>query len=65
MALYDIAGLCVSMNVGGRTLKQAEKYLSKNQNKTPDIKINVSKKRIEDAVKDLSLIHIYFFICTL
>lgn len=52
MALYDIAGLCVSMNVGGRTLKQAEKYLSKNQNKTPDIKINVSKKRIEDAVKD-------------
>ena len=44
MALYDIAGLCVSMNVGGRTLKQAEKYLSKNQNKTPDIKINVKNE---------------------
>lgn len=52
MALYDIAGLCVSMNAGGRTLRQAEKYLSNDQNKTPDIEINVNKQRIENAKKD-------------
>ena len=52
MALYDIAGLCVSMNAGGRTLRQAEKYLSNDQNKTPDIEINVNNQRIENAKKD-------------
>lgn len=53
MAIYDIAGLKVKMEQGGRTKRQAEKYLSPNQdeNQKVDISISVDEKRINEAIE--------------
>lgn len=54
MSIYSIADLTVNMiNPTGRTKKQAVPYLSDNQNENQniDIKIEITKKRIEDYVE--------------
>lgn len=54
MSIYSIADLTVNMiNPTGRTKKQAIPYLSENQNENQhiDIKIEITKKRIDDYVK--------------
>ena len=49
MAVYDIAGLTVSMAPHGRTAAQAEKYLSPDQSKTPDLEINITPALLQQA----------------
>lgn len=53
MAVCDIAGLRVNIkNMTGRTGKQAQPYLSADQNEeTADIVIDVSSQRVEAAKK--------------
>ena len=51
--IYEIAGLRVNMpSITGRTKKQAQPYLSDNQESACDIEINVSRERIEKAAKE-------------
>lgn len=55
MAVCDIAGLKVDIkNLCGRTAKQAAPYLSGNQdeNRHIDITIDVTKKRVEEAMAE-------------
>ena len=55
MPVYDIAGLKVNIhNCKGRTLRQAEPYLSENQseNQKIHIDINITPEKIEQAKKD-------------
>ena len=55
MAVCDIAGLKVDIkNLCGRTAKQAAPYLSGNQdeNQHIDITIDVTKKRVEEAMAE-------------
>lgn len=55
MAFYNIAGLTVKIeNCAGRTLKQAQPYLSDNQseNQNADIVINVTEERVKNAVEE-------------
>ena len=49
MAVYDIAGLTVSMTPHGRTAAQAEKYLSPDQSKAPDLEINITPALLRQA----------------
>ena len=55
MPIYDIAGLRVEIaDCKGRTLKQAEKYLSPDQSaeNKPDIKINITKDKVIQAMSE-------------
>ncbi len=50
MPIYDIAGLKVQMDCGGRTEQQAQAYLAKEQeNVTPDITVSITPERIAAA----------------
>lgn len=52
MPIYDIAGLRVSMNQGGRTAAQAVPYLSDDQNKKADVIINVTPERVKETMEE-------------